>query len=135
MRGRSGCRAAAGCCPRPPRGACPGSRARGAHTCPAAASGWRPGPRWSWSQSSPRCNQRHVSTEVTRRSVFRSKGESEVSDVTTSPAQCAAAVASGVIEADEEVGLLQHPRVLHHVARVTYTCSVLAPHVPISRVC
>ena len=55
--------------------------------------------------------------------------------MTTSPAQCAAAVASGVIEADEEVGLLQHPRVLHHVARVTYTCSVLAPHVPISRVC
>ena len=73
-----------------------------------------------------------VSIEVTRRSVFRSKGESEVSDVTTSPAQCAAAVASGVIEADEEVGLLQHPRVLHHVARVSwlpvYTCKVLAPH-------
>ena len=69
------------------------------------------------------------------RSVLRSHGQSEVSDVTNSPAQCAAAVASGVIEADEEVGLLQHPRVLHHVARVSYTCSVLGPHVPSSRVC
>ena len=131
MRGRSGCRAAAGCCPRPPRGACPGSRARAAHTGPAAASGWRPGPRWSWSPSSPRCNQRHVSIEVTRRSVLRSVLKPSYY---YSPAHCVAAVASGVIEADEEVWLLQHPRVLHHVSRVSHTSSVLGPHVPSSRV-
>ena len=70
---------------------------------------------------------KEVSSEVTRRSVLRPR-------YYYLPAQCVAAVASGVIEADEEVWLLQHPRVLHHVSRVSHTCSVLGPHVPSSRV-